>query len=124
MRVLICDDSEDLRAALSMALELQGHSVDEASTGKEALDKLQATRFDAILLDLDMPEGSGWEVAAAVRAQAHLDGLRIVVFSGRGRDTDHTRSLAVGADVHLIKPATVDEIEDALRGPLAVAALE
>jgi DNA-binding response OmpR family regulator len=123
MRVLICDDSDDLCAALAMALEFEGHVVDQANTGKEALEKLQATRFDALLLDLDLPEESGWEVAAAIRAQPHLDGLRIVVFSGRSRDTDHARSLAAGADVHLTKPATVDEIEDALRGPPAVAAL-
>ena len=114
MNILICDDSPELREVLVVALQLQGHSVDQARTGAEALQKLDTSRFDAILLDVDMPEVSGWDIAADIRARAELNSVRIVMFSGRATEQDRARSLASGADAHVAKPATLEEIEFAL----------
>ena len=68
MRVLIADDDEDIRFMVTMLLDEEGWEVTSTSSGREAVELLDGSRFDALVLDLNMPPGSGLEVLEARRA--------------------------------------------------------
>ena|SRR6059058_6025794 len=80
-RVLVVDDDADIRAVLREALEQEGHAVDEAEDGAEALARMDAACPDAVLLDLAMPGMDGFAFARAARAHRCDHALPIVVMS-------------------------------------------
>lgn len=78
-RVLVVDDEEDVRLMVRMTLHAHGWTVDEASSGPEALERCRVRRYVAIILDLRMPKMTGMEVALRLRARG--DETPIVLFS-------------------------------------------
>jgi two-component system CheB/CheR fusion protein len=103
-RVLIADDNKDAADSLAMLLEIDGHEVRVAHGGRAALALAQAFRPDVVLLDLGMPDLSGYEVAAALRQEPWGRGIRLVALTGWGQDRDRQRSKEAGFDRHLTKP--------------------
>lgn len=110
--VLIVEDDEDIRADLTAILRVKGFSVSEASNGKEALALLhKGARPCLIVLDLMMPMMNGWELRAAMLADAALAAMPVVVVSGKGRITpDEEQTLAPAAV--LVKPFELAELLD------------
>ena len=93
-RVLIVDDEPDLIAVLIMALELNNYAVESALSGAEAITRLRTAAagsrpFDALLLDIVMPGVNGWQVVEAIRADAALADLSVIVVTGRATDAEH-----------------------------------
>jgi len=93
-RVLIVDDEPELVAVLSMALELNGFAVESALCGAEAIIQLRAAAagsrpFDALLLDIVMPDVNGWQVLETIRADEVLADLPVIVVTGRATEADH-----------------------------------
>ncbi len=80
MRVLIADDDEDIRFMVTMLMDEEGWDVTTTSSGREAVELLNGTQFDALVLDLNMPPGSGLEVLEARRSAG--DTTPTVLFSG------------------------------------------
>ncbi len=110
--VLVVEDDEDIRTDLTAILRVKGFVVEEAANGKEALARLRAgERPCLIVLDLMMPVMNGWELRAAMRADAELARLPVVVVSGKGRiPPDEERTLAPAAV--LVKPFELSELLD------------
>jgi CheY-like chemotaxis protein len=102
-RVLVVEDDEDIRAAIEMALDVNGFTVSSAGDGFDALDRLRAHPKPAvILLDLRMPRMNGLEFLRTVRLDPALPRIPVVVVTG---DSPSAReALAAGADGILIKP--------------------
>ena len=103
-RFLIADDNRDAADSLGMLLELAGHEVRVAHSGETALSLAQAFRPDTALLDIGMPDLSGYEVARQLRREPWGIGIRLIALTGWGQPDDVRRALEAGFDHHLTKP--------------------
>jgi PAS domain S-box-containing protein len=112
--VLIVDDSADARSALAEALGLFGYEAITASDGPQALALAEAKHPSIAVLDVGLPVMDGYELARRLRADRHLDGLKLVALTGYGRASDRDRALAAGFDEHIVKPASLEVIEKVL----------
>jgi two-component system, chemotaxis family, chemotaxis protein CheY len=109
--VLVVDDSKVMRDMIAACLTPNASiSVTHASTGLEAIEKLSLRTFDAVVLDLNMPDIGGLEVLEFVRSQDRLRALPIVVVTTRGDETSRTKALDAGATRFMTKPFTPDAI--------------
>jgi PAS domain S-box-containing protein len=111
-RVLVVDDNRRAADSLATILRLDGHDVETSYDGREALAAVERFRPQVALLDIGMPEVNGYEVARRLRA-AKL-GVRLVALTGYGRDDDVQRAREAGFDVHLLKPATLEQLRAAI----------
>ena len=102
-RILIVEDNDDARDALRMLLELDGHVVEAAAEGREALDLVRAKDPDVALVDIGLPGIDGYEVARRIRA---VDGKRptLIALTGYGQPEDRKRATEAGFDSMLVKP--------------------
>ena len=125
-RVLIVDDCPDAADALAALLGLFGHECETATEGRAALAKARATRFDLAIVDIELPDLSGHELARELRRLPGGAAMHLVAISGHGHPDDRRRSLAAGFDQHLTKP--IDGamarrlVEDAGAGPTSARA--
>jgi PAS domain S-box-containing protein len=103
-RVLVADDNKDAADSLAMLLKLEGHDVRVAHNGRAALSLAQTFRPHVALLDIGMPELSGYEVAVQMRREAWGAGIKLIAISGWGQDVDRQRASLAGFDQHLTKP--------------------
>jgi PAS domain S-box-containing protein len=109
-RVLIADDNKDAADSLAMLLEIDGHQVRVAHGGHAALTLAEAFRPDVALLDIGMPELSGYEVAAALREEPWGKTIQLIALTGWGQESDRRQSKAAGFDRHLTKPIDIDAL--------------
>jgi PAS domain S-box-containing protein len=109
-RVLIADDNRDAADSLAMLLEMDGHEVRVAHGGRAALALAQAFRPDVALLDIGMPDLSGYEVAETLRREPWGAGIHLVALTGWGQEGDRRRSQDAGFDRHLTKPIDPDAL--------------
>ena len=103
-RLLVADDNKVNRLLLTRSLELQGHRVACAENGRIALDMLRAEPFDLLLLDMEMPEMTGFEVLEHLSADARLRDLPVLVTSSLEGMAHVVRCIELGADDYLPKP--------------------
>jgi two-component system response regulator MprA len=118
-RVLVVDDEPAVREALKRALQMERHSVDLVSDGKEALERLfdpAAQRPDAVILDILMPNLDGLETTRRLRASG--DRIPILMLTARDAVADRVEGLDAGADDYLIKPFALEELLARLRALL------
>ena len=111
-RVLIVDDNQDAAEAVAMLLELSGHQTKVVFLGEEGLKSWKAFQADVVLLDIGLPDLSGYEVVTRLR-QEGFHGVAIAL-SGYGQPEDKRRALESGFDLHFVKPMEGDALEKAL----------
>src|SRR5690606_780469 len=114
LRVLIVDDNEDAAEMLSLMLERLGHRVQSVACGRDVLDAVTRFQPELVLLDLGLPDISGYEVAQQLRRAGHRD-LAIIALTGFSHEGARTRTLEAGFDAHLIKPVSLDQVFAAVR---------
>jgi DNA-binding response OmpR family regulator len=128
VRLLIVEDEAGLVSALQVALRREGYAVDQARTVAEARDKLGLNPYDVVLLDVNLPDGTGFDLTRAVRAGqvplAEGDPPRILMLTARNRLTDRVTGLDVGADDYLVKPFAIIELSARIRALLRREARE
>jgi two-component system response regulator MprA len=107
-RVLVVDDDPDVRDAVETALELEGHRVATAPDGLAALKRLGQAEFDALVLDVLMPNLDGFEVCRRLRAAGNR--TPILILTARDSEEDTIRGLDLGADDYLVKPFALGEL--------------
>jgi two-component system CheB/CheR fusion protein len=115
-RVLVVDDNRRAADSLATILRLDGHEVETAYDGREALAVVERFRPQVALLDIGMPELNGYEVARRLRAESWADGVYLVALTGLGTPEDRERAKEAGFDTHLVKPVDVDVLEGILSG--------
>jgi eukaryotic-like serine/threonine-protein kinase len=114
-RLLVVDDNEDNRDMLARRLRRRGYEVSTAESGALALDMIGSTsRYDAVLLDVMMPDITGLEVLAKLRTRFNKDQLIVVMATARSDSEDVVEALRLGANDYVIKPINLDEIISAL----------
>lgn len=111
LRLLLADDNVDAADTLGAVLRRRGHDVRVVYGGEEALRAAAETPFDAIVLDLGMPEVDGFEVAERLRAEPALTATPLIALTGWGQATARRRAREAGFDHHLVKPAEAAAIE-------------
>jgi two-component system, OmpR family, phosphate regulon response regulator OmpR len=114
-RVLIVDDDTRLSAMLSEYLAAAGFQVESRPTGRDGLAALERAGWDAVVLDLMLPDIEGFEVCRRIRA--HSD-IPILMLTARGEETDRVVGLELGADDYLAKPFSPRELLARLRAIL------
>ena len=103
--ILVVDDSPTMRRMVIASLRnLRDATFNEASSGLEAIEYLALSRFDLIVLDLNMPDMHGLEVVTFVRKHKAYSDIPIIVLTTRGDEASRSGALAVGASVYLTKP--------------------
>lgn len=109
-KVLIVDDEPNIVAALDYLLRRSGYEVHVASDGEAALQQVQDVAPDLVLLDLMMPEKSGYEVCQRIRSHPEWSKIRIMILSAKGREADVSKGLSLGADAYITKPFSNAEL--------------
>ncbi|NCP40841.1 MAG: response regulator [Rhodoferax sp.] len=108
--ILVADDEPNIVISLEYLLRREGYTVLIARDGQEALDVITRDKPDLVLLDVMMPKKTGFEVCQEVRAVESLQGVRILMLTAKGRDTDVAKGMALGADAYMTKPFATREL--------------
>jgi DNA-binding response OmpR family regulator len=122
-RVLIADDEPNIVAAIEFLLEQDGYEVLTAQNGEQALRLIEARVPDLVLLDVMMPQKSGYEVCQRVRERLDWRHIKIVMLSAKGRDAEVSKGLSMGADLYVTKPFSTRELMTKIRGLLELGSL-
>jgi two-component system chemotaxis response regulator CheY len=116
MRALVVDDSGAIRTYLRRILAAHGFDVIEAKNGREALERLQAQEgVDLVLLDWNMPEMSGIEFLARLRAEPAFNHVCVMMVTTETELPEITSALNAGANEYVMKPFTPEIIEEKLQ---------
>ena len=116
MRFLLVEDDPMIGDTLRAALRMEGHAVDWVRDAAAAQSTLASERFDLVLLDLGLPQGSGLDVLRAARARG--DTTPVIVLTARDGPGDKVAGLDAGADDYLVKPFDLDELGARIRALL------
>ena len=110
--ILVVDDEPPLLRLLEFLLQRQGYQVLTATDGVAAMEILQTVRPDLLVLDVMMPRMDGYQVAEAVRADARLAEIPIIMLTAKAQDEDEEQGRIAGADVYLTKPFEPDALAE------------
>lgn len=108
MRLLIIEDDKPLSYELKEGLERKGFAVDVANTGSEGEEKAFVTDYEAMLLDLNLPDKDGMEILDFLRKENR--DIPIIIISARNTSRDRIQGLDMGADDYVVKPFDFDEL--------------
>jgi two-component system response regulator RegX3 len=114
-RILVVEDESRIAEVVQGYLEAQGHTVDWAATGEEALAAAAARRPDLVVLDLGLPGMSGEDVCRRLRAQSDVP---IIMLTAKDAEEDLVRGLQLGADDYVTKPFSPRELTARVRALL------
>ncbi|WP_427307960.1 PAS domain-containing hybrid sensor histidine kinase/response regulator [Cupriavidus sp. H39] len=117
-RVLVVDDNADSADSMAEVLTLLGHAAQAVYSGQQAVGVAAAFRPDCVLLDLQMPDMSGYEALEALRQTLRGRAVRFLALSGCGTAEDQRRSRLAGFHAHLTKPLSIEALSRALAEPV------
>jgi two-component system OmpR family response regulator len=113
VKILLLEDDRETASAIEKGLSLEGHHVSVASRVRAALDLAAAGPFDVAVLDISVPDGSGYDVLAALRKAPHA--THVLMLTARGSVEERVEGLDRGADDYLVKPFSFAELAARLR---------
>ena len=114
--ILVVDDNRDTALILSVLLKRLGHVVTVCHDGATAVQTAIETPPDLMITDIGLPNLNGYEVAERLRNHPDLKNLPLVALTGYGQEADRIRSQQAGFDLHLVKPVSIDALQNVLRG--------
>lgn len=115
-RIMVVDDNADAAQALVLLIGTEGHEVQMASDGRQALELADAFKPELILLDISMPGLNGYEIARCLQQRPWAQCLTLVAVSGWGEPEDKQRAVAAGFSCYLVKPVASDEVMAVING--------
>jgi len=118
VRVLYVEDNAENRLLVKRVLEAEGYSVLEAADGPSGLEVAAQTRPDLILLDINLPEIDGYDLARRFRDTPGLQQVPILAITANVMKGDRERTLAAGCDGYIQKPIDVDRLPEQVRAAL------
>ncbi len=113
MKVLLIEDEPELRRSIRMYLQEEGFMIESANDFPSAMEKADLYTYDAVLVDITLPKGSGLDIVRKLRAQNPATG--IIIISAKGSLDDKILGLDLGADDYLPKPFHLPELVARLR---------
>ncbi len=114
-RILVIEDDDHIAAALRYVIGREGMTSDRIGNGAEALAAIRTIKPDLVLLDIMLPDLSGYDIARAMRADASLAGIKILMMTARGSAAERARAMAHGADGFVSKPFDLPGLRAELR---------
>ncbi|HPE26844.1 response regulator transcription factor [Albidovulum sp.] len=114
-RVLVVEDEDNIAIALDYLLTREGYSHDRVANGADAMPRIRSDRPDVVLLDVMLPEVSGYEICQDIRLDPDLRGVKILMMTARGSAMERRKGLALGADGFIAKPFELKELREELR---------
>jgi len=111
LRILVVEDHGDTRRTLSRLLSYFGHQISVADSRQSALEMIAAKKFDVLLTDIALPDGSGYDVASQAKEKQHV---KSVALTGFDRVEDIRRGKKAGFDFYLTKPVDFAELRTVL----------
>ncbi len=109
-RILIVDDDEMVLMALNELLKPEGYEIDSVNNAKEALEKIDESDYDLLMLDIIMPEMNGLELCKKIREREKYRETSIVFLTAKSREEDKALGLEAGANLFLSKPISPDKL--------------
>lgn len=114
-RILVVDDDPQIRRVMRTTLTGEGYEVEDARSGEEALEKLRASRYDLMLLDMNMPGMGGLETCRQIRTTSDMS---VIMLTVRNTEPDKVQALDAGADDFVTKPFSTPELLARIRAAL------
>lgn len=109
-KILIADDNENIREALTYLLEDEGYKLWLAKDGADALKQVRELRPDILFLDIMMPVINGYDVCRAIKADPVLKDTYVIMLTAKGQVAEQERGKEVGANEYIVKPFSPMEI--------------
>ena len=113
MRILLAEDERDLNSIITRKLTSDGYSVDSCFNGREAIDYLEAAEYDAVILDIMMPQIDGFGVLSYLRQNGKS--VPVLFLTAKDSVSDRVKGLDSGADDYLVKPFSFEELAAGLQ---------
>ncbi len=121
-RILIADDEANIVLSLEFLMRREGFDVDVAPDGQAALAAFALKAPDLVLLDVMLPKLNGFEVCRQIRSEPRWHGTKILMLTAKGRDTEISKGLGLGADVYMTKPFSTKDLVSEVRRLLGAGA--
>lgn len=117
-RVLVVDDEPNIVLSLEFLMEQAGFDVVTAQDGEQALEQVNSTTPDLLLLDISLPGMSGFDVLERLRGQQATAHLPIIMLTAHGRDVEREKGMALGADDYITKPFSTQTLVEKVQALL------
>ncbi|RID92791.1 DNA-binding response regulator [Gemmobacter lutimaris] len=114
-RILVVEDEDNIAIALDFLMTREGYAHDRVANGAEAMPRIRATHPDLVLLDVMLPEVSGYEICQSVRLDPALADVKILMMTARGSAIERQKGIALGADGFISKPFELKELRQEVR---------
>lgn len=111
-RILIIEDDEDLQEGLAFALKAEGYEILQAETMKEGMDTVRKNYCDCVLLDCNLPDGSGFDLCVQIKAYSNIP---ILMLTARDTEIDEVKALELGVDDFMTKPFSLAVLKARLK---------
>lgn len=113
--ILVVEDEDNIALALEHLMRREGYGLSRVASGADAMPAILRDRPDLVLLDVMLPEVSGYEICQQVRQDPDLAGVRILMMTARGNQMERRKGLALGADGFISKPFDVADLKAEVR---------
>lgn len=120
--IMIVDDELNILVPLQFLMEQNGFRVVLAQSGRDALEALEKSKPDLILLDIMLPDLDGYEIFQMIRANPAWDEVKVIFLTAKNRDGDIAKGLNLGVDAYVTKPFSNAELLAAVNDLIGVAA--
>ncbi|GHC19004.1 MULTISPECIES: response regulator transcription factor [Gemmobacter] len=114
-RILVVEDEDNIAIALDFLMTREGYAHDRVASGAEAMPRIRETHPDLVLLDVMLPEVSGYEICQSVRLDPALADVKILMMTARGSAIERQKGIALGADGFISKPFELKELRQEVR---------
>lgn len=118
-RVLVVEDEDNIATALEFLILREGYAHDRVASGADALPRIRATRPDLVLLDVMLPEVSGFDICSGIRTDPALARVKVLMMTARGSAIERRKGIELGADGFISKPFELKDLREEVRRLLA-----
>ena len=108
-KIVIAEDERDIRDLISFTLTFAGHEVIPTTNGAEAVEAARREKPDLILLDVRMPQMTGYEACKTIKTDPTLEQIPVAFLSAKGQEGEIQEGLSVGAIAYILKPFAPDD---------------
>ena len=119
-KILIAEDEPDIRELVTLTLQFSGYEVVSVKNGAEAVTTAQSDNFDLILMDVRMPQMTGYEACRILRTIDSTKDIPIIFLSAKGQESEVQAGLEAGADQYILKPFAPDMLTRKIQEVLQV----
>lgn len=109
-RILIVDDEPNIVMSLEYLMRSKGLEVSIGRNGREALEALEANKFELVLLDITMPEVDGYEICSRIKEHPEWKDTHVVFLSAKSKQSDIEKGMSLGASDYIVKPFSTREL--------------